>query len=184
MIYVFFAEGFEEVEALAQVDILRRASLDVTTISITGDKQVKGAHGVTVVTDDIFENFDFSDAAALVLPGGMPGSLNLAAHEGLCQAIASVHSNNGIIAAICAAPLVFGRMGLLNGRRATIYPGMENELTGAIATHALVEQDGNIITGKGPAAALAFGYAIVDAIKGTGSSDSIAGGMLYSEIAH
>lgn len=181
MIYIFFATGFEEIEALAQVDILRRAGLGVTTVSVMNEKIVVGAHSVPVVADKLFDEANLSDATALVLPGGMPGSLNLAEHAGLCKAIEEQHAKGRLIAAICAAPMVFGRLGLLVGKRATIYPGMEDELKGAEPTGALVERDGNIITGKGPAAALAFGYAIVEALKGEGSSEALIRGMLYSE---
>lgn len=179
MVYVFLAKGFEEIEALAQIDILRRAGLGVTTVSITNKKQVCGAHGVTVLADELFDTIDFSDATALILPGGMPGATNLASHSGLCEVLIEKQRNNCIIAAICAAPLVFGRLGLLNGKRATIYPGMEAEISNAVVTHAMVEKDGKIITGKGPAAAIPFAYAIVDALLGRGSSAAIAKGMLY-----
>lgn len=183
MTYIFFAEGFEEIEALAQVDILRRAGLNVTTVSVTGKKNVTGAHGVKVEADERFNDVDFSDATAFVLPGGLPGATNLAAHSGLCELLQYGANNDCVLAAICASPLVFGRLGLLNNKRATIYPGMEAELRQSVITHALVEKDGKIITGKGPAASFAFAYAIVDALKGRGASNDIAKGMLYNEVA-
>ena len=183
MVYVFLANGFEEVEALAQVDILRRAGLGVTTVSVTGHKHVEGAHGVQVMADELFEKVDYTDATAMILPGGMPGATNLANHSGLCEIIKVAYRNNAVVAAICAAPLVLGRLGLLRDKRATIYPGMESEINGAVITHALVECDGRIITGKGPAAAFAFAYTIVDALMGRGASDRIATGMLYKELS-
>ena len=182
MIYVFLATGFEDIEALAPVDIMRRAGLDVRTVSITGEKVVRSAHGVGIVSDMLLPDVDFQEAEMLVLPGGMPGATNLDACQPLTQAIKRHFEAGGAIAAICAAPLVFGHLGLLEGRRATCYPGFESELKGATYTAALVERDGDIITGKGPGAAFEFGYAITDFFLGEGASMPLKQGMIYSEL--
>ena len=184
MIYVFLATGFEDIEAIAPVDIMRRAGLQVQTVSITGNKIVQSAHGVGIEADLLLPDVDFEEAEMLVLPGGLPGSTNLDACQPLTQAIKQHFEEGGAIAAICAAPLVFGHLGLLEGRRATCYPGVERELKGATYTAAIVEQDGNIITGKGPAAAFEFGYTIVDYFLGEGASLPLRQGMIYAELIH
>lgn len=126
-VYEFLANGFEEIEGLAPVDILRRGGVEIKTVSITGSEWVETSHGVTVKADLKFEDIaDFDDADMLLLPGGMPGSTNLKAHEGVCQALLKQHAAGKRIGAICAAPLVLGSLGLLKGRKATCYPGFEN----------------------------------------------------------
>ena len=182
MIYVFLATGFEDIEAIAPVDIIRRAGLEVQTVSITGERVVMSAHGVGVQADLLLEDVDFSQAKMLVLPGGLPGSTNLDACQPLTQAIVKHFDAGGAIAAICAAPLVFGHLGLLQGCRATCYPGVGTELWGANFSTALVERDGRIITGKGPAAAFEFGYTIVDFFLGEGASLPLRQGMIYQEL--
>ena len=182
MIYVFLATGFEDIEAIAPVDIMRRAGLEVQTVSITGEEIVTSAHGVGIASDLLLSDVDFSSAEMLVLPGGLPGSTNLDACKPLTEAIKRHFESGGSIAAICAAPLVYGHLGLLKGRRATCYPGVERELTGATYTAAIVERDGNIITGKGPAAAFEFGYTIVDFFLGEGASQPLRQGMIYKEL--
>lgn len=182
MIYVFLATGFEDIEAIAPVDIMRRAGLEVQTVSITGEQIVVSAHGVGIASDLLLSDVDFSSAEMLVLPGGLPGSTNLDACKPLTEAIKRHFQSGGPIAAICAAPLVYGHLGLLKGRRATCYPGVERELAGATYTAAIVERDGNIITGKGPAAAFEFGYTIVDFFLGEGASQPLRQGMIYKEL--
>ena len=146
-IYVFLAEGFEEVEALTPVDVLRRAGLPVKTVSVTGVLTVNGAHGVPVVADMVFEEVKEGDAEMIVLPGGLPGATNLDAHEGLGKLIMTFAEAGRPLSAICAAPLVYGKRGLLKGKKVTCYPGFEKYLEGAEYTAALVEKDGNFITG-------------------------------------
>lgn len=182
MIYVFLATGFEDIEAIAPVDIIRRAELKVQTVSITGERIVVSAHGVGIAADILLEEADFSKAEMLVLPGGLPGSTNLDACKPLTDAIKRHYEAGGAIAAICAAPLVFGHLGLLQGQRATCYPGVSTELWGADYSTALVERDGKIITGKGPAAAFEFGYTIVDYFLGDGASLPLRQGMIYQEL--
>ena len=182
MIYVFLATGFEDIEAIAPVDIMRRAGLEVQTVSITSERTVTSAHGVGIVADILFQDVDFQKAEMLVLPGGMPGATNLDACKPLTEAIVRHHKAGGPIAAICAAPLVFGHLGVLEGKQATCYPGFETELRGADYTAAIVQQDGNIITGKGPGAASELGYTIVDFFLGEGASLPLRQGMIYSEL--
>lgn len=179
MIYVHLAEGFEEVEALTAVDVLRRASIDVKTVSVTVAKTVTGTHGVPVTADLLYEEAQYEECDMIVLPGGLPGADNLQAHEGLCAHIKCFAENGKMLAAICAAPMVFGHCGVIDGRRATIYPGMEDRLTGAEATGERVTTDGNIITGQGPAVAMEFALAIAAKIKGKAAADEIAEDMLY-----
>lgn len=182
MIYLFFATGTEEVEALATVDILRRASLDVKIVSITGELTVTGAHGIRVVCDELIEDIDVAKAKLLVLPGGMPGATNLASHPLVNKAVLAHAAAGRTVAAICAAPLVLGRLGLLQGHRATCYPGFEDELTGATYTAALVEHDGQFVTGKGPAAVFEFGYKLVELLKDEATAEALSNGMLWSEV--
>ena len=161
-IFVFLAEGFEEIEALTPVDVLRRAGLSVQTVSVMDEQVVAGAHGVPVLADKMFAEINPEDAEMILLPGGLPGATNLDAHEGLSQLILDFAEADKPLAAICAAPLVLGNRGLLQGKKATCYPGFETYLQGAEYTAALVEKDGNIITGKGPGAAMEFAFAIVE----------------------
>lgn len=166
-IYLFLADGFETVEALAPVDVMRRAGLEVVTTSIMGRREVLSAQGVYVVADALFEDVDFSAAAALVLPGGSVGTDNLSAHEPLRALLKEADAEGKLLAAICAAPMVLGRTGLLTGRKATCYPGCEGDLFGAVYTAAAVEEDGNIITACGPGASFDFGFAIVERFYGS-----------------
>ncbi len=180
MIYAFLADGFEEVEAIAPIDVCRRAGLEVKTVSVTSSNAVMGAHGIPVVADTMFGDNDYSDADLLFLPGGMPGSANLDAHEGL-RSVIMAHFNAGkMLSAICAAPLVYGHLGILKGVKATCYPGVEPELKGAQTTGALVEKDGQFMTGKGPGAALALGYMITEHFCGKEKADMLRKGMIYS----
>ena len=179
-VLLFLADGFEEIEALATVDVLRRAGVQVTTVSINPTELVTGAHGIPVMADVVYELAEFAEADMLVLPGGMPGAANLDAHERLRAAI-SAHAEAGKwLAAICAAPMVYGHMGLLNGKNATCYPGFEGELAGAAYTAAPVEKDGNIITGKGPAVVLPFAYALAEVLVGEEVVAQVKNGMLYN----
>ena len=136
-VYAFFADGFEEIEALTTIDTLRRAGLDVEIVSVTPDEIVVGAHDVSVLCDKNFENCDFFDAELLFLPGGMPGAATLDKHEGLRKLILSFAEKNKPIAAICAAPMVLGKLGLLKGRRVTCYPSFEQYLDGTGSCHGV-----------------------------------------------
>ena len=177
-IYVFLAEGFEEVEALTPVDVLRRAGLPVKTVSVTGVLTVNGAHGVPVIADMVFEEVKEADAEMIVLPGGLPGATNLDAHQGLSDLIMAFAEAGKPLSAICAAPSVLGQAGLLNGYKATCYPGFEQFLTGATVTGDNVTVDRNITTGKGPGAAISFATAIITQIAGEEKAREVTSGML------
>lgn len=177
--YVFLADGFEEVEALTCVDVMRRAGMPVTTVSINEDPVVTGAHGVTVVADSVFGDNTYADAEWLVLPGGMPGAANLAAHEDLCRELEAQDGRGGKVAAICASPaIVLSPLGLLEGRDAVCYPGMEAAEGGARWRDAPVAVAGNVVTGRGPAMAAAFALALVAQSLGQSQADEVAAGML------
>lgn len=181
-VYVFLANGFEDIEALAPVDILRRGGIEVVTVSINDERDVESAHGVIVIADATFDTVgDLSDADLLVLPGGMPGAKNLNEHEGVRQALLNQQAQGKRIAAICAAPLVLGGLGLLQGKKATCYPGFENTLTGAEYTAKPVTVDGNITTGKGPGAAMAFGYQLLAHFTDERVVKTLKQGMMYLE---
>ena len=179
MIYVHLADGFEEVEALTIVDLLRRAAIDAKTVSITGDKKVTGAHGVTVEADILFEETDYQTCEMIVLPGGMPGSTSLGQHQGLTSHIRCFAEHGKYLAAICAAPMVFGALGVLNGKKATIYPSMEEHLVGAEPQKDKVVVDGNIITSKGPATAMPFALKLVEILKGKDAANQLASDLLW-----
>lgn len=175
---IFLAEGFEEVEALTTVDLLRRADIKVDMVSISNEKVVEGAHGITVIADQRIKEIYFTSYDALTLPGGMPGTLNLEACEILSEALKE-HSEKGkLVTAICAAPSVLGRLGLLNGKRACCYPGFEDRLEGASVSTEKVEVDGNVITSRGLGSAIDFGLAMIKVLKSEEVADKIAKGIL------
>lgn len=182
MIYQFLATGFEDIEALAPLDIMRRAGLEVRTVSITDEKIVYSAHGVGVEADELLADIDFSVADMLVLPGGLPGSTNLDECEPLRQAILAHHAQGKPLAAICAAPMVYGHLGILEGVKATCYPGVQNQLKGAEYTGDIVTLDGQFITGRGPAAAMEFGYVIAEHFLGTEAVAPLREGMIYNQL--
>jgi len=177
-VFIFLAEGFEEIEAVATIDVMRRGELDVTSVSITGNLLVKGAHGIAVNADTLFEKANLSSGDMLVLPGGTPGAYNLNAHDGLKNALEQYAANGKKIAAICAAPLVIGGLGFLQGKKATAYPGFESTLKGATYINSPTVKDGNIITGRGPGLAFQFGLAIVEELQGKAKADDVASGLL------
>lgn len=176
-VYMFFADGFEEIEALTVVDVLRRANLKVEMISVTGEDVVTGAHDIPVICDARFDGYNFDDAEMMVLPGGMPGATTLGKHEGLCQLILDFMDQNKPIAAICAAPFILGKMGLLKDKIVTCYPGFERYLEGTESTGAMVEKDGNLITGLGPGAAMKFAFTIVEQLLGKEKVIELSGAM-------
>lgn len=181
-VYEFLATGFEDIEALIPLDIMRRAGVDFKTVSITGDLYVESAHGVSIKADMLIEDADMSDADLIMLPGGLPGATNLNAHNGVKKAIIEQNARGKMIGAICAAPMVLGGIGLLQGRRATCYPGFEKYLEGAEYTHELCTVDGNITTGEGPAAALPYAYTLLAALTDKHTADQVAEGMMYKHL--
>lgn len=179
--YLFLATGFEEIEALGTADALRRAGMDVKLVSISNDKDVAGAHGITAKTDYLFSDVDCSDAEWLICPGGMPGASNLAAFEPLMVQLKNHAAKGGKIAAICAAPaVVLAAAGLLQNRKATAYPGFEAMLEdgGAIYTEGRAVTDRNIVTANGPGSTFAFAHAIITAACGEEVADEVMQGML------
>jgi len=175
-IFVFLITGFEEIEAVATIDVLRRAGLNVKTISLINDKTVTGSHGIPVTADLLFEEVPFDQAELLVLPGGTPAYNN---HEGLKKEIKAFYDKGEKVAAICASPMVFGGLGILKGRKATCYPSFEEYLEGAILhTDQPVVVDGNVITGKGPGLTIDFALALVEILSGKAKRDEVAGQLL------
>lgn len=175
MIDLFLAEGFEEIEALATLDILRRAGLRAQTVGVAG-KQVRGAHGITVTADIAADEASTDGLEMIVLPGG-PGTSNLEA-SGTVQDLIGYAAENGLwLAAICAAPSILGHKGLLAGKRAVCYPGYEPELKGAKVEDTSVCVDGRLITGNGPGASFSFGLELVAALKGREAAEQVKNGM-------
>lgn len=179
-VFVFFAEGVEEIEAITIVDILRRSKINVITISITDKKKVIGSHDIPIITDKLFFETDFSCGEMLILPGGINGTNNLNNHLGLKKLLKQYNTEGKKIAAICAAPLILGELNLLHKTKATVYPGFEDKLLGAIYVQDNVIKDNNIITGKGPAFVFKFALLIVTELKGKKKADEIAEGMLLN----
>jgi 4-methyl-5(b-hydroxyethyl)-thiazole monophosphate biosynthesis len=177
---LFLAGGFEETEAVGTADVLRRGDIDTKIVSVTESLEVVGAHGIAVVADGLLSATDCGDADALVLPGGMPGASNLNACEALRRLLVRHHGEGRLVAAICAAPLVPGGLGLLRGRRATCYPGFEPQLAGAILTGEAVVVDGHLITGAGPGFVLDFALAVVEWLQSKKVADRVAGDLLLS----
>ena len=165
MVYVFLADGFEEIEALAPVDFLCRAGVSVQTVSLTGES-VTGAHGIGVIADAALSSVDFSDADGVVLPGGMPGSTNLDECPQMTEILSSVYDRGGVLAAICAAPMVLGKRGYLKEKEAVCYPGFEKYLTGAVLSSDPVVSAGRIVTAKSAAYAWQFGYVLATILVG------------------
>ena len=184
-VYVFLADGFEDVEALIPIDVLRRGGVEVVTISTTIFPLVESAHGVNIEADLQFDQVDYSDADLLMLPGGMPGASNLFAHDGVREVLQKQYKAGKKIAAICASPaVVLAQLGILDGKRATCYPGFEQALAEAGATYTgdLVTVDGNITTGEGPAAAFPYAYELLTQLVDKQTSDQIAEGMRFKHL--
>jgi len=173
-IFLFLAEGFEEIEAITPIDIFRRAGMEVTTVSVTGNKLVAGAHGIIVQADSLFEDTDFNGDFILFLPGGMPGTANLAKHAGLTELLKRQSDRNQTIAAICAAPSIPGKLGLLKGKEAICYPGYEKYLSGATISSAELVRSGSFYTAKAAGVALKFALKIVTDFEGQEKADEIA----------
>lgn len=178
---VFLADGFEEIEGLTVVDLLRRAGVEVTTVSITKENVIHGAHGIDVYADKLFEEMDYSDQDMLVLPGGMPGTLNLGAHKGLETLLRTFYDEKKLLAAICAAPSVFGKYGFLNGRNATSYPGFEDQLTGAKCLTEPVVVDEFVTTSRGMGTAISFSLALIEQLIGRSKADEIGKSIIFYE---
>ena len=177
MIIVLLADGFEEIEALCPVDMLRRAGLEVKTVGISG-RVAKGSHGIDVVCDATPDEIDLNSIDMAIFPGGMPGSLGLDASPFTDKVIKAVSDRGGRLAAICAAPLVFGRRGLLSGKEAICYPGFESELVDAKISKMPVVTDGSITTAKGMGVALEFACELVSLMCGKEKADELASAVM------
>lgn len=176
MVYMFLAEGFEEIEALCPLDLLRRAGVKVMTVGV-GGKVIRGSHGIEVIADittyEAMALLNKNPADMVILPGGMPGTLNLQADETVNAFISHASENNKYLAAICAAPLILGERGLLENKEATCYPGFEDRLHGARISDKKVAIDGNFITAKGMGVSLEFGLALVSELCGKDKADEL-----------
>lgn len=177
-IAVHLADGFEEIEAVNIIDVLRRAELKVNVISVTDNLEVKGSHGIKIIADQLFSQVNYENIDMIILPGGMPGSANLNEHLGLREQILNFNENKKLLGAICAAPLVFGNLGILKNKKATCYPGFENQLHGAIVTNENIEVADNIITGKGAGVAINFALKIAEIFKGKTLAEKLAEKMI------
>ncbi|WP_313529467.1 DJ-1 family glyoxalase III [Anaerotignum sp.] len=178
-VYIFLAEGFEEIEAVTPLDLLRRVGIDAKFVSIGESLQVKGAHNIFYTADILFQEASNTMADGIVLPGGMPGTLNLLGHKGLCSLIQEYHNAQKYVCAICAAPLILGELNLLSEKTATIYPGMENKLIGAMPSISPVCVDGTIITSRGPGTAIPFALKLVEIFAGKKAAEDLTADIVY-----
>lgn len=174
------AEGFEEIEAITIIDVLRRGGVQVVTLSVTGQREVTGSHQISIRADQLFEEVDFGSMDMIVLPGGMPGSMNLNSHSGLREVLSEMNSKGKYLGAICAAPLVLGSLGLADGIEATCYPGFEKFLSGAKLNDEGVVADHKIITGRGAGFAMPFAIRLLEVLLGENIANDVARKMLYA----
>lgn len=173
--YIFLTTGFEEIEAIATIDVLRRAGLNVVTVSVESSRQVEGSHGVVVTADTLLEANDYSDSSILILPGG---TVRLGEFDFLNKLLVSQNNAGKPIAAICAAPSLLGRLGILEGKEAICYPGFERYLQGAKVVDKRVAADGNVITGRGPGCTVEFALKIVEVLLGQAKRREIAEALI------
>ena len=178
-IAIFFAEGYEEIEALTVVDMCRRAGIQIDMVSVTDAEYVTGAHGISVRMDKGLKEYDFADVDMIVLPGGWPGTPNLEEATKLMYNVDAFAKDGKYVAAICAAPSILGHLGLLNGKTACCYPGFEEELTGATVTYNPCEVDGNIITARGMGCAIAFSKEIIRVFMGDEKAEEVVEKIIY-----
>lgn len=178
-VYLFMADGTEEVEALTVVDLLRRAKVDVVTVSIMKEKQISSSHKVLITTDELFGESDYNDGDMIVLPGGMPGTMYLKNHRELRNVLFAYREAGKYLAAICAAPSVYGCNGMLEGKKAICYPGFEEELKGAAITNQNVVTDGQFITSKGLGTAIEFSLELIRYLVDAETADAVARAIQY-----
>ncbi len=179
-VYIFLADGFEDIEGLTVVDLMRRAGIEITTVSIKDTREVTTSHGITLLTDRLFKDTDFSDGDMLVLPGGMPGTVNLGAYEPLVELLKKYYAEGKKVAAICAAPSIFAKLGFLKGRRATSYPSFLDQQSGTVITEDSVVSDGNVTTSRGLGTAIDFALSLITQLEGGKKAEEIADSILYS----
>lgn len=178
---IFFAPGFEEIEALTVVDLLRRASIEIDMVSITDELMVEGSHKIQVIMDKTWAEVNFDEVEMIILPGGMPGTKNLEVCEPLMQKIDDFHSKGKYISAICAAPSILGRKGMLKGKNACSFPEYESSLEGAAVTHNEVEVSDHIITSRGMGCSIPFGLAIVECFRGKEAAEMLAEKIVFRQ---
>lgn len=178
---IFFAEGYEEIEALTVVDLVRRAGIPIDMISVYGEKEVAGSHGILVKMDRTLEETDFDGLDMLVLPGGLKGTQGLESCGDLMKKLDDFYAAGKWIAAICAAPSIFGHRGYLKGRRATSYPDFESHLEGATVTHGAAEVDGHVITGRGMGCSIPFALKIVEQFVGRDAAEELAEKVVWTD---
>jgi 4-methyl-5(b-hydroxyethyl)-thiazole monophosphate biosynthesis len=171
-VLVPLAEGFEEIEAVTIIDVLRRADIEVVTAGVKG-RNVRGSHDIVVSAESEISEIDVSDFDAVILPGGMPGSANLRENSRVISIVRDIHGRNGTVAALCAAPIVLAEAGILKEKEVTCFPGFEKDLRGANCTGEPVMVDGNIITGKGPGCAIPFSLKLVEVLSGKETADQL-----------
>lgn len=176
---VFLADGFEEIEGLTVVDLLRRAGVNVTTVSITDTKTIHGAHGIDVQADKLFDEVNYEEQDMAVLPGGMPGTLHLGDHQGVKSVLEQFYQEKKYVAAICAAPSVLGKYGMLSGRKATSYPGFEEALVGAEYVYDAVAVDDFVITSRGLGTAIDFSLVLIEKLTDVQKAKEIKEAIIY-----
>ena len=176
---VFFGTGYEEIEALTVVDILRRAGITADMVSITGEREVTGSHGITVQMDQLFEEVDFDSVDVIVLPGGMPGTTNLETYDPLMDKVDEFYRQDKYIAAICAAPSILGHKGILKGKKACSNPGFESHLEGADVKQEPAVVDGHVITSRGMGTAIPFGLTILEQLAGADAAVQMRKKLVY-----
>ncbi len=178
---MLFADGFEEVEALMTVDLMRRAGIEVTLAAIEKDVEtVMGSHGIGVKMDAALDQVELSEQDAIILPGGMPGTRHLGESSAVCEALKKMNEEGKVVAAICAAPSVLGACGILQGKKATSYPGFEEKLSGAeVVTDEPVVVDGNVVTSRGLGTAMEFGFALVEMLVSKEKSEEIRSQIIF-----
>lgn len=179
-VYIFLADGFEDIEGLTVVDLMRRADIDIKTVSIKKSREITTSHGITMLTDLTFAETDFTDADMLVLPGGMPGTKYLNEYQPLRDLLTDFYKKGGKVAAICAAPTVLASLGFLEKRKATAYPSCMEGLAGAERSLESVVVDGNVTTSRGLGTAVDFALSLIGQLLGEKKADEIAESVVYS----
>lgn len=176
---IFLADGYEEIEALAVVDVFRRAGIEMDMVSVSEELLTNGSHKIRVMADKLLKDICFDEYNMLILPGGLKGMRNLETCDMLMQQIDTFYENDKFIAAICASPSIFGRRGILDGRQATAYPGFEDELKGAMVVDAGAVRNGHVITGRSMGSALEFALLLVETLLGKDKAEEIAEQIVY-----
>lgn len=178
MVYIILGNGFEEVEAVAPCDILRRGGVQVQYAGI-GGTLIRGGNGITVQADCTVEELDLDAMEMIVLPGGMGGVHSILGSEAAMNVVKAAYEGEKLVAAICAAPTILAKLHITDGKHATVYPGMESDMGSAIMEDANAVQDGKVLTGRAPGAALDFGYLLLETLKGKDVAEKVRSGMVY-----